>query len=508
MRFATRRTIPPATRSVLMWVAIACGAMPFPAVAAEPAPVPSVPAAAPPIVMIPPPPPVLHVVPALTADQIKLLARMLSDAAGHGLPGRIDANPPADAGQLVEAAMEQARALRGGRLQPDDFLYEWGLRPPPFDPWPGFLAAVQANRLAAWIASLPPPYTGYDGLRRGLAVYRALAAKGGWRTIASGPELAVGASGPRVVALRKRLAIEDMALADVAGVKFDAALAEAVKRAQKRYGLNPTGTVAGETLAALNVPADQRVAQIVANMERWRWLPPALAKERIQVNIAAAVLTVFDADAPVASMRAATGRPGDETPMLQSTIYTIVLNPPWNVPSSIATKELWPKEKASPGYLAKNGYKVIDLPDGNTRLQQKPGPQSALGRVKFDFDNPYSVYLHDTPAQSAFGRYQRLVSHGCVRLERPLALAQLVLRDDPAWQAGMLDAAVAARKTQRVSLPRPMAVYLLYWTAFASANGQINFRADPYDWDRILAAKVDAFGGRPRLVLTANKGGE
>ncbi len=417
---------------------------------------------------------------------------------------REGAGPPT-APRRVAAARAQARALRGGRLQPEDFLAEWGLRPPAYDPWPSFLAAVQADRLASWIASLSPPYTGYDGLRRGLVTYRALAARGGWQPIVKGPELAPGASGARVVALRRRLAIEDSTLSDVASAKFDAALGDAVKRAQKRYGLNPTGTVNAATLAALNVSAPDRVGQIVANMERWRWLPPELAKERIQVNIAAAVLTVFDADAPVASMRAATGRPGDETPMLQSTIYTIVLNPPWNVPSSIATRELWPKEKARPGYLARNGFKVIDLPDGGKRLQQKPGPQSALGRVKFDFENPYAVYLHDTPAQSAFGRYERLVSHGCVRLEHPLALAQLVLRDDPAWAPGALDAAIAARKTQRVSLPRPIAVYLLYWTAFASANGQINFRADPYDWDRVLAAKVDAFGGRPRLTMTADR---
>ncbi len=164
-------------------------------------------------------------------------------------------------------------------------------------------------------------------------------------------------------------------------------------------------------------------------MERWRWLPAELPAHRVQVNIAAAVLTVFDADKPVMSMRAVTGRPGDETPMLSSTIHSIVLNPPWNVPSSIATKELWPKEHAHPGYLKAHGFSVIGTGAGS-RLQQSP-KRSALGKVKFDFANPYGVYLHDTPTQGTFDRNSRLASHGCVRLAHPVALAKLMLQDDP-----------------------------------------------------------------------------
>ena len=174
-----------------------------------------------------------------------------------------------------------------------------------------------------------------------------------------------------------------------------AVLLVAVRRAQRRYGLNPVGTVGSQTIAALNVPVSQRIRQIMANMERWRWLPQQLEAKRVQVNIAAAVLTVFEGDNPVLSMKAVTGRPGNETPMLVSSIHSVVLNPPWNVPSSIANKELWPKERANPGYLKRNGFKVID----GTRLQQQAGDQSALGRFKFDFDNNFSVYLHDVVGQ-------------------------------------------------------------------------------------------------------------
>jgi L,D-transpeptidase YcbB len=238
----------------------------------------------------------------------------------------------------------------------------------------------------------------------------------------------------------------------------------------------------------------------MANMERWRWLPQELPKDRIQVNIAAAVLTVFDGDTPVASMRAVTGRPGDETPMLSSTIHSIVINPPWNVPTSIATGELWPKEKRNPGYLKRAGFKVIPTGDGGSRLQQAAGTQSALGRFKFDFDNPYSVYLHDTPARAKFASFSRLASHGCVRLEKPAALADLLLKGDPAWGTDAIAAAVEKGDTIRVHLTHPVAVYLLYWTAFASGNGQMNFRGDPYGWDGTLAARIEARSARQAIA--------
>ncbi len=316
------------------------------------------------------------VLPQISEAQAAQLATLLpADTIAQGLSLSPRTEDPASREQLVRDALDHARAVHAGRLAEEDFQRDWGLRPPAYDPLPGFAEAVRTDRIAAWVASLPPPYAGYDGLKAGLVRYRAIAAAGGWPQLAAGPDLTLGASGARVLALRQRLAVEDKEVA-TSGNTFDAALLEAVRRAQRRYGLNPTGTVAGQTLAALNVPAIARARQIMANMERWRWLPQELPKDRVQVNIAAAVMTVFDGDAPVLSMRAVTGRPGDETPMLSSMIHSIVINPPWNVPTSIATKELWPKEKKSPGYLKRNGFKVID----GTRLQQQAGDQSALGR--------------------------------------------------------------------------------------------------------------------------------
>jgi murein L,D-transpeptidase YcbB/YkuD len=431
---------------------------------------------------------------------------MIEDGAAHGIAADAPSVLPVatDSRALILAALDHARALHSGRLKEEDYLSVWGLRPPAYDPWPAFSQAVAQDRLASWIASLPPPYTGYDGLRRGLAAYKAIEAEGGWQQVPAGPNLTIGSTGPRVTALRRRLAVEDAANAGSTSPNYDAALAEQVRRAQKRYGLEPNGVANAETIAALNVPVGDRLGQITANMERWRWLPPELPRHRIQVNIAAAVLTVFEADAPVLSMRAVTGRPGDPTPMLSSEIHSIVINPPWNVPTSIATKELWPKERKNPGYFARSGFRVIETPDGGKRLQQKAGPKSALGRLKFDFDNKYSVYLHDTPTQSTFDRYQRLASHGCVRLQRPVELANRVLQGDPRWTSEALQAAIDAGKTVRAQLPERVSIFLLYWTAFAGADGQMNFRADPYGWDAILAKKIKDGANRAPLT-TAQK---
>ncbi|WP_294335784.1 L,D-transpeptidase family protein [uncultured Sphingomonas sp.] len=427
--------------------------------------------------------------PRLTDEQARQLVAIIeAGRIEHGL--RHDAAAAkvtaTDNDTLVRAAIDYARAVRTGRLAEADFKEDWGLRPQYWDPLPGFADAVAKNSLARWARQLPPPYSGYDGLKDGLKAYRAIEAAGGWPRVAAGPDLVMGAAGARVRALRQRLAVEDPQVAKT-GDTFDIDLKAAVQRAQRRFGLNPAGTVSTQTLAALNVSASDRVAQIMANMERWRWIPRELDKNRIQVNIAAALVTVFEGDQPIMSMKGVTGRPGDETPMLQSSIHSVVLNPPWNVPTGIAQRELFPK---GAGYLKANGFKIIG--EGpSRRLQQAAGPQSALGRYKFDFDNPYAVYLHDTPAQAKFASYDRLASHGCVRLEKPADLARLLLRGSAEWTPEAIDAQIASGKTTRAQLPTAATVYLLYWTAFASGNGVMNFRADPYSWDGELAAKIE-----------------
>lgn len=430
--------------------------------------------------------------PTLTPAQAQQLRTLLPDLyLRQGLRHSAPPPLPADNAGLVRMALDYAHAVRTGRLDPSDFQVDWDLRPQAYDPLPDFARAVQSNQIEQWLRALPPPYPGYTALVGSLATYRVIEANGGWGNVeTTGPSLREGDDNARIAALRARLAIEDNQVVTT-GTTFDAALTDAVKRAQARYGLEQDGIAGPGTLRALNVPVEDRIGQIMANMERWRWLPRELPRNRIQVNIAAAVLSIIQDDMLIGSMRAVTGAPGHETPMLQSSIHSIVINPPWNVPTSIANNELWPRERRDPGYLARNGFRVISTGSGS-RLQQVAGPHSSLGRFKFDFDNNFSVYLHDTPSQATFDRLNRLASHGCVRLARPAALAALLLSDDPQWTPETLQAAVDAGETVRVQLPSRHAVFLLYWTAYQTTDGRTVFLNDPYGWDRTLAAKIEA----------------
>jgi murein L,D-transpeptidase YcbB/YkuD len=421
--------------------------------------------------------PLLAPIPPLSAAQEAWANGWLRGGAEQGLMARSKATASLTGDALVNALLDRAKALSTGRVDTADFLEIWALRPARVDPRPALAKAVAEDKLAQWANALTPPYAGYDGLRKGLATYEAIRDKGGWPVLTA-------TSAPMVV--RARIALEDKSVTPTEK------LSDVLQRAQKRYGLNPTGLLDVRTLAALNVSVDDRIAAIMANMERWRWMPRRLPVNRVQVNIAAAVLTVFQGDQPVTSMRAVTGSPQNATPMLTSSIHSIVVNPPWNVPMSIAKRELFPKGRAT---LAKQGYKIIKTPEGGERIVQPAGPNSALGRLKFDFANPFAVYLHDTPSRGKFASYDRLASHGCIRLEKPVSLAELMVASDPELN-GQIQTLIDAGKTQRVSLPQEVAVYLLYWTAFAGSNGTMSFRADPYGWDKLLASKIESSSRR------------
>jgi murein L,D-transpeptidase YcbB/YkuD len=267
-----------------------------------------------------------------------------------------------------------------------------------------------------------------------------------------------------------------------------------VARAQLRYGLPPTGAADAQTIAALNVPADARAAQIRANLERLRWLPAVDPPTRVDVNTAAATFDYVEDGRPALHMLAAAGRPGDETPILASAVDAVVLNPPWNVPDGIAQDELYPKEQSQPGYFAAHGFKVTDA-GGAPRLVQEPGPDSALGLVKFEFRNPYAVYMHDTPAKAAFARTDRAVSHGCVRLQAAVDFAKRLLSRESGWPAERVDEVIASRETTHIPLKHKVPVRLVYLTAFPEGVG-VSFRDDIYGWDPLLLSVLDANAGR------------
>ena len=266
---------------------------------------------------------------------------------------------------------------------------------------------------------------------------------------------------------------------------YDAALVPVVQDFQKRRGLAADGVVGPATLAAFNVPAEARLAQIDANLERWRWSPRPLPADRLEVDVGAATATLFQAGAPVLEMRIIVGDKGHPTPMFASQLEAVVFNPPWNVPASIAAAEILPRAARDPGYLARNHYVLT-----GGRLQQRPGPDNALGQVKFDLPSPFGVYLHDTPGRAAFARTVRTLSHGCMRLEKPRELAAILLAGQ-GWDRAAVDAAISTGTTERIGLARPTPLFVTYRTAFVDQGG-LYLLPDPYGWDAQLERALAA----------------
>lgn len=434
----------------------------------------------------------------LNDEQADLLRDALAEAPSHGFrPGAFGETGLAQRStedrtvraQLLEATLAYARALHGQAIPRREFASAWGMKPAPYDAQEEFRRAAREGRLEDWVKSLPPPSPTYDAMRAVYARYGKIRDAGGWGRLPFANDLRPGAAGPAVAALRARLAVEDPAAEDAgAGDVFDAALTDAVRRAQLRYGLHVTGVVDADLRAALDLPVETRLAQIRANLERLRWMPRGQKPTRIEVNTAAGQVHIYRDGQLALTMLAAAGKPGDETPILVSAVDRIVLNPTWNVPDRIAEEEILPK---GPAYLQRLGF-VSGGADG-VKLVQQPGPQNALGQVKFLFDNRYSVYLHDTPAKAAFTREQRSVSHGCVRLAQALELAQVLLAAEPGWSPERMNAVLAGGRTTEVKLSRPVPVILGYYTAYPVPGGTA-FRSDVYGWDAEVLRRLDAQG--------------
>ena len=221
--------------------------------------------------------------------------------------------------------------------------------------------------------------------------------------------------------------------------------------------------------------AERRMRQLAVNLERLRWLPRHIPADRVEVNAAIARLRLFHDDRPVFTARVVVGETDKQTPEFQSTISDILFNPPWNIPRSIAQKEILPRLAADPGYLSQHHMRWR----AGGSIQQEAGPYSALGRLKFEMTDRYDVYLHDTPIKSLFQSGDRMMSHGCVRVENPRVLAQLLLGQSP----DAIDRGISRGDTNRRPLPSPLPIFIVYQTAYVESNGSIQFSSDPYERD-------------------------
>lgn len=414
-----------------------------------------------------------------------------------------------------------ARQLHYGKVDPRALYSIWNFSPLPDASERAQMLTdlLEADSLTTALAALAPQDRAYRALQKGLSRFTELAASGGWPSIPAGATLRPGEREARVRALRARLQAEDPA-ADLAAApgsdpaRYDKALAAAVERFQRVHGLAVDGAVGPLTLAALNVSAADRAAQIRVNLERLRWVARDMPADRLAVDI-----TGFNAELHLDgalrwSSKVVVGRPARQTPVLLDEVQHIVLNPKWVVPPTILREDVIPGMIANAAYLKKRQLRVVDrsgqvvapeLIDWSGvrrtgfpyRIEQQSGADGALGRIKFALANGYAIYLHDTPSPAHFQKPVRALSSGCVRLEKPRELALLLLDDPQRWDKDALDAAIASRRTQSVPVGRYVPVLLLYRTAVADELGTVSFRSDIYDQDGAVRALLDT-PARPR----------
>lgn len=402
---------------------------------------------------------------------------------------------------LTDGFLRYAHDLRLGRIAPNEVYDDISLPAQRFDALSALEASLRKNDFAELIAELAPRHREYARLKKALARYRALLAKGGWPTLPAISELKLGSDDPRLAVLRQRLAIEDSVPAEAPGMDD---LVAAVRRYQARNGLQVDGRIGRRTLAALNISAAERIDQIIANMERWRWMPRAIEPNRIVVNVASSELTAVKDHKPVLTSRVIVGDRKHPSPILRTLVTGVTLNPPWNVPPSIARKEMLPKLRRNPDYLLSEKIVLVNGPANDPyglgidwqavspahfpyRLRQLPGPGNALGRIKLEMPNQFDVYLHDTSARSLFARTERDLSHGCIRVEQIRALASFALTGEANETSGKIGEAIESGETRYLATAQPLPVYLVYWTAIADADGTVEFRPDIYGRDRRLS---------------------
>ncbi len=411
--------------------------------------------------------------------------------------------------ELTYTYLTLAAHAATGRLTPETLRINWDSQPRNVD-LDARLETVFAGKatVAESFKTLTPPNPAYVRLRDALARYRKIEAAGGWPAIPAGPSLKAamkaGDQGGRVAALSTRLAASGE-LAGPASPVFDEPLAAAVSRFQKSHGLDATGVVDEETLAELNVPVAERVRQIEINLERWRWLPSSLGKRYIAVNVPEFRMELIENGKKTVDMAVVVGKQQSQTPVFSDRMTYLELNPEWNLPSSITGDEIVPKLASDPGYLAKSDMEVVDSkgnvvadagldqisnPASGYRIRQRPGRANPLGQVKFMFPNEYDVYLHDTPADHLFSREERDFSHGCIRLERPVQLAEVLLQGDPDWRGSKVREAIQTGVQKTVKLPEPLPVHILYFTAWVEEDGTLQFRKDVYGHDARLASAL------------------
>ena len=426
------------------------------------------------------------------------------------LRSRIGSGPPSDPALLAnfdilltDSLIRLAYHLVFGKVDPEDQHPHWNLAVEIDDDEPvvALQEILDAGNLAKEVEALRPQNIVYSNFKSALKKYRAIKADGGWEPLPEGPTLKKGMKDNRILLLRKRLKITGDLESDTSDSEsFDDQLEQAVIRFQNRHYLTADGTVGQQTLAALNVPVEDRIDQIRINIERTRWVLHAISGQFVITDIAGFEVFVYKDDKIVWTSRVQVGKPYRRTPVFKSEIKYLDLNPTWTIPPGILAKDILPAVKKNPNYLKDRNINVIDRAGKKVnqktidwskysgrnfpyQLRQEPGPTNALGLIKIMFPNKHLVYIHDTPSKALFERTDRTFSSGCIRTEKPFELAEILLDDPDKWNMDSFKQVIDSGRTQTVTLAKPVPVLLFYWTVAVSPDGAVRFKKDPYKRD-------------------------
>jgi murein L,D-transpeptidase YcbB/YkuD len=398
--------------------------------------------------------------------------------------------------RLTQAVLTYARHLQAGRFPYNRVSHNIELPQAPPDPAQILAKVATAANAGTALDDFSPPHEGYKKLKAMLAQMRGKAS--GAKEIADGQLLKLNAKAPmedpRVPLLREKLGLTG----DASDLRYDAKLAEAVKKFQRANELPATGNLDSKTIKELNgPPRDKQIDTVISNMERWRWYPRDLGKAYVVVNLPDFTLRVVHNDAQVWSTRIVIGKPDMPTPLLSETMKYITLNPTWNVPPSIVYNEYMPVLQRDPMALERMGLKLVYNRDGSVHIYQPPGEANALGRIRFNFPNRFLVYQHDTPDKHMFAHDVRAYSHGCMRVQDPARYAEVLLdiaRPNENWTADKIKRMFGTGE-QDIQLPAQVWVLLTYQNAFVDDAGQLQIRRDIYNIDSRTFAAIKSERG-------------